>query len=59
MSDKRIFFKINAILDEKKHMLTFTTQSMMDQVCTELIDFKEETTKKALIKLGWTPPKNK
>jgi hypothetical protein len=31
-------------------------QEMMGQIQTQVIDFKEQATRDALISLGWTPP---
>ena len=56
---------INPILDKEKHKLTFNiTEEMKLEIgkvtkrhYQEVWNLKEETIKKALIKLGWTPPK--
>ena len=57
---------INPVLDKKNQKLTFHVMEEVPGILyevfkkhsEEICDFKEETIKKALIKLGWTPPKD-
>ena len=59
----KITAEVKPIFDYDKQTLKFLTKEKSDtekcfnRMYEELIDFKEETIKKALIKLGWTPPK--
>ena len=59
----KIITEVKPLLDFNKHTLKFFTRQKSDtekcfnQMYEEIIDFKEETIKQALIKLGWTPPK--
>ena len=55
---------INPLLDRKKQELIFEitekipsiTNKVTERLSEEVINFKEEAVKKALIELGWTPP---
>jgi len=50
--------KINLTLEDQRLILDITVENnIMDQYYQEIVDFKEKTVREALIKLGWTPPK--
>lgn len=56
----RINTEMKAFLDEENHILTVETikDGLINEHFQEVVRFKEETVLKALVKLGWTPPKS-
>ena len=49
--------KITSSFNAEDQILQFETSSHAQVISREVIRFKEETTREALIALGWTPPK--
>jgi hypothetical protein len=48
--------KVTPSFNAEDQVLQFETSSHTQVLSREVIRFKEETTRKALIELGWTPP---
>jgi len=52
----KVQFKINTVTEGNK--IIQTTQDPWGKVMRQVIDTQEREIRMALIKLGWTPPKN-
>ena len=53
--------EIKPYFDIDEGILTFETRTsgIIEQHFKETVNFKDKTVREALIKLGWTPPKDK